>query len=241
MPIVSGAPVTPAGTSTEVFHRDHRNLNGNSRVDNDLVRYTLHPGDNAPLIEVWDSVASAWSTVGGFQLRTTNSGPILPLQSYALGIISPEEVTWEERRYDSNGTALVRLLGRIRRGSRLIEWQIVAASGAGLTDTQSIALVGAVAGTWAAATSGDSTGIAFTAAGVNQVPGFAFLTTPPAAASVGGTSLYSGATVPAGTVTRLSTLAGYQDAMYAALSTPAAYAQRWAAYNRTRIRQRLLV
>jgi hypothetical protein len=100
--------------------------------------------------------------------------------------------------------------------------------------------VGAVAGTWAAATSGDSTGVAFTQAAL-QVPGFCFLTTPPAAASVSTTNLYSGATVPAGTVTRLAVLAGYQDAMFTSLATAAAYAQRFANYNRTRVRQRLLV
>jgi hypothetical protein len=229
----------PGSISSEVFWKDHRNINGYYRISNGVLRYTIQEGGGvSPLIEVWSG--SAWVTIGNYQMQTVNAGTVLPLQTVNFTIISPEEIIWTERRFDTGGTALVVVTNRIRRGHRLIESQILAASGAGLTGTQSIGIVGAVAGTWAAATSGDSTGVAFTQAAL-QVPGFCFLTTPPAAASVSTTNLYSGATVPAGTVTRLAVLAGYQDAMFTSLATAAAYAQRFANYNRTRVRQRLLV
>lgn len=241
MPIITGA-TTPSFGVLEVFWKDHRNQNGKWKIANDLLRYTINevtPG--SPLIETWDVTANAWVSTGNFQLQVTNAGPVLPVQSVQLLTISPEETIWVERRYDSAGTALVVVTCRIRRGSRLIECQIVAASGAGLTGTQSIGIVGAANVVHTVVQSADTTGVVFTSTS-KLLPGFCYLTTPAnAPTSPSNTTLYSGATVPAGTITRLNVLCGDQDAQYTALTTAALYAARWASYSRTRIRQRLLV
>jgi hypothetical protein len=242
MPIVGGS-ITIA--PLEVFFKDHRNQNGKWKVNNDLLRYTvvdpligLTPG--APLIEVWDVTAAGWVAMGNYQLQVTNTGPVLPVQTVQFLTISPEEVIWVERRYDSAGTSLVVVTNRIRRGSRLIESQLVSASGAGLTGTQSIGIVSAPNVAWTVTTSADATGVVFTSTS-KLVPGFCFLTTPPnAATSPSNTTLYSGATVPAGTVTRLAILAGDQDAQWTSLASAATYAGRWASYNRQRVRQKIL-
>ncbi|HEV2036944.1 MAG TPA: hypothetical protein VGU71_22560 [Candidatus Dormibacteraeota bacterium] len=228
-------------TQTEVFWKDHRNINGNWEISNDLVRYYFAEGVASPSIDVWDVNVAGWVTMGNFQLQTTNAGPVLPLQTVQFLTISPEEVIWVERRYDTAGTALVSVVNRIRRGSRLIESQIIAASGAGLTGTQSIGIVSAPNVAWTVVNSADSTGVVFTSTS-KLMPGFCFLTTPPNAATApSNTTLYSGATVPAGTITRLAILAGDSDAQLSALGSTALYAARWASYNRQRIRQRILV
>jgi hypothetical protein len=241
VPIITGA-TTPGFGALEVFWKDHRNQNGKWKIANDLIRYTINdatPG--SPLIETWDVTANAWVTMGNFQLQVTNTGPVLPVQTVQLGTISPEEIIWTERRYDSAGTALVVVTNRIRRGSRLIECQIVAASGAGLTGTQSIGIIGAANVAHTVVQSADVTGVVFTSTS-KLLPGFCFLTTPAnAPTSPSNTTLYSGLTVPAGTITRLAILCGDQDAQYTSLGTAALYAARWASYSRQRIRQRILV
>ena len=242
MPIITGA-TTPSFGALEVFWKDHRNQNGKWKIANDLVRYTINdvtPG--SPLLEVWSPTAVAWVSVGNYQLQVTNTGPVLPVQQVQFGVISPEETIWTERRYDSAGTALVVVTNRIRRGSRLIESQIVAASGAGLTGTQSIGIAG-LTGTLSVFTTADTTGVVCVGPPGSVIPGFCFLTAAPNAPSIGGSNLFgSGATVPAGTITRLSVLVGFQDAQWTTLGANSTlYTARWAQYNRTRIRQRLLV
>jgi hypothetical protein len=245
MPIVGGS-ITIA--PLEVYHKDHRNQNGKWKIANDLLRYTivdpligLTPG--SPLIEVWNPNTSAWVSVGNYQLQNVNAGVVLPVQTAQFLVISPEEMIWVERRYDAAGTALAVVTNRIRRGSRIIESQIVAASGAGLTGTQSVAIAN-VTGTLAVAQSADSTGVVFTGAGADakQLPGFCYLTQNPNAPTISGTLCASGATVPAGTVTRIGILVGYQDAQYTSLgATGGLYAARWASYGRIRIRQKIVV
>jgi hypothetical protein len=244
VPIVGGS-ITIA--PLEVFHKDHRSQNGKWKVANDLLRYTivdpligLTPG--SPLIEVWDPNTSAWLALGNYQLQNVNSGVVLPVQTVQFLVISPEEVIWVERRYDSAGTALAVVTNRIRRGSRLIESQIVAASGAGLTGTQSIGIVNLPNVVWSVAQSADLTGVVFTSTS-KLLPGFCYLTANPSApTSPSNTTAYSGATVPAGTITRIGILGGVQDAQYTSLgATGALYAARWASYGRQRIRQKILV
>lgn len=240
MPILGGG-LTLA--PLEVFWREHRNLNGKWKVANDLLRYTiseLSPG--SPLIEVWDPNTSAWLSMGNYQLQTTNAGPVLPVQAVQFQTISPEEIVWVERRYDTAGTALVVVTNRIRRGSRLVESMIVAASGAGLTGTQSIGFTNLANLVHTVAQSADSSGVVFTSTS-KLLPGFCYLTTNPnAPTSPSNTTAYAGATVPAGTITRIGILGGVQDAQYTALgATGALYAGRWASYNRQRVRQRIAV
>ena len=100
--------------------------------------------------------------MGNYQMRVTNAGAVLPVQTVKFQTISPEEVVWTEWRYDTAGTALVVVTNRVRRGSRIIESQIVAASGAGLTDTQSIGIVAAPNLTWTVAPSADLQAVVFT-------------------------------------------------------------------------------
>lgn len=239
MPIVGGA-ITIA--PLEVFHKDHKNQNGKWKIANDLLRYTINElSAGSPLIEVWDPNTSAWLSLGNYQLRVTNAGAVLPVQSTQFQTVSPEEIIWTERRYDTAGSALVAVTNRIRRGSRLIESQIVAASGAGLTDTQSIGIINLPNFVWSVAQSADSTGVVFTSTS-KLLPGFCYLTANPSApTSPSNTTAYAGATVPAGTITRIGILGGVQDAQYTSLGTAALYAARWASYNRQRIRQRILV
>lgn len=240
MPVVTGA-TSPGISPLEVFHKDHRNQNGKWKISNDLLRYTINElSVGSPLIEVWDPNSSAWLALGNYQLQVTNSGPVLPVQGTMFQIVSPEEIVWVERRYDSAGTALVAVTNRIRRGSRLIESQIVAASGAGLSGTQSIGIVNLPNLTWSVAQSADSTGVVFTSTS-KLLPGFCYLTqNPNAPTTPSTTTCYAGATVPAGTITRIGILGGVQDAQYTSLgATGALYAARWASYNRQRIRQRI--
>jgi hypothetical protein len=237
LPIIGGA-VTIA--PLEVFHKDHHNINGKWKIANDLLRYTiseLTPG--SPLLEVYNG--AAWTAIGNYQMRVTNAGPILPVQNVQFLTISPEETIWVERRFDTAGTALVVVTNRIRRGSRLIESQIVAASGAGLTDTQSVAII-ATAGTWSGNLSADGTGLVFgDITPTTRLPGFCYLTKNANAYSIVGQILGSGLTVPAGTISRIGVLVAYQDAQWTSLGSSAAYAGRWAQYNRQRIRQRIVV
>ncbi len=227
----------------EVFWRDHVNQNGYTRIDNDLIRYTLHVGDTAPLLETWSS--GAWITVGNYQLQAYNGATdlALPLQGYELITISPEEVVWEERRYDAAGSGLVVVKNRIRRGSRVVESFIVTAAGLGLThNAVGITNIPPNAA-WTIANSADTSGVVATRGGSVHVPGFAFLTKPAvAAAFVGGNqNFFSGLRVPAGSLARIGIVVGLQDAIYAAAGTPAAYAAKVAAYNRQRILQRTQV
>lgn len=231
--------VPAAGTSTEVFWEDHRNLNGYARMSNGLVRYTVVLGTaGSPLVEAFNSDAMGWVTVGNFQFQS--SGTTLPLQGFQLTKVTPEEVEWTEFRYDANGTSLVKADCRIRRGSRVIETTLTVASGNGLSG-QGIALVN-TPNSGAATQSSDGSGVV--QVGSSQtLPGFCYLSQPPvgsAPTSAAG-ALYSQLSVPAGTIARLGILAGWQDAQYRSLGTAAAYVGRWAAYNRVRVRQVLVV
>lgn len=228
--------------STEIFHPDHLLVNANCQIHNGLVRYTIVPGTPGhPLVEVYNG--TAWATVGNYQLQSY-SGSVytaLALREFNLLVVSPDEIIWEERRYDTGSTAYARVVNRIRRGSRLIETQIISASGQGLTGAQSVALTNTTAS--AANTTADLTaGYGTPTAGSNKaLPGFCYLTSPPTAATFASTNLYSGLSVPAGTVTRASIFAGLTDAQWTTLATSAAYVTKWSSYNRTRVRQRIVI
>jgi hypothetical protein len=212
--------------STEVFYNDHRFLGTTAVIGNQLVRYTINlssPG--SPLIEVWKQASAAWATVGNYQTQCYDGAAytVLPLQGFQPLIVSPEEIVWEERRYDSAGKSLVRTVNRIRRGSLIVESQIVAASGLPLSGAQSVGLTNIGAGT-AAATSMDGTAAIATANAV--LPAFLYLTTPATAATVSTTNFYSGISVASGTVGRIGILCGIEDtsqwALFVAFAAPSA-------------------
>lgn len=240
MPVAIQAPVVPsqAVISAEVFHPSHRFTGTYGRPQNGLLRYSINrltPGH--PLVEVWNG--SAWATIGNYTLQAWNGSVYtpLPLQSFLFRTISPEEMIWEEQRYDAASVALVRVVNRIRRGSRLIESQIIAYSGLGLTGPQSIGLT--TTGSTSVSTSADATGSV--GSGGATLPGFAYLDAPATTATVASGSLYSGLTIAAGVQKRIGLLAGVADAQRTSLGTDALYAARWASVNRTRVKQRLLV
>lgn len=227
----------------EQFHKDHRNINGYTRFTNGLICYTIYPAGNTtqPLIETYFS--SAWATIGNFNLRSYSGSAYtqLPIQSFNITKLSPEEVIWEEQRFDNAGTGLVRVINRMRRGSKIIESSIISASGQGLVGQQSVQFTG-VTGTPALTTSANADGVVFTGATGSALPGFVFLTTPGFAGLVSGTTANSGLTVSSGTISRMGIVAGAQDAIYTgAGSTGPLYAAKMASHLRSRVRQLLLV
>jgi hypothetical protein len=226
---------------SEVFWRDHRWVNRYTIIHNGLLRYTYDATSNGhPLIECW--TGAAWTTIGNYQLQAYDGTTYTPLpaQTIQLRIVSPEEIVWDETRYDITGIAMVRVTNRIRRGSRLIESQVVTASGLGLTGAQSVALT--ATGATAAALTADSSGsLATGASGVVPIPGFTYLSPVPTAVTFSSTNFYSGIKVAAGTVARFNIVSAYRDAMRTTLTTDALLIQRWAAYSRTRVKQRILI
>jgi hypothetical protein len=217
-------------TVTEVFWRDHRWVSNTVLITNQLLRYTISlgtPGD--PLLEVWDQATSAWLTVGNYRLQgySGSAYTTLPLQGFSLITVSPEEIIWEERRYDATGAALVRCVNRIRRGYRTIECQIVAASGQGLTGISSVNITNMPGTPALVSISSTTTNYAaeFTT-GASVAAAVMYLDTP--VTSLQGVNLQTaqlGISVPAGTVFRfglacLNTVT--QDAQYNAFVAPAA-------------------
>lgn len=169
--------------ATEVFWKDHRNLNGYYKFDNQLVRYTVNMGGGGdPLIEVASS--GAWVTMGNYQLV----GGSATVQSLQLGVISPEEVTWTEERY---GTFyFYRVLNRLRRGSKIIESSIVAAGNTSFNSAGAIQITNVpfVANASGALLAPDTTSLV----GVGQaavVPGFLYLNRPANAGGMTGNLL----------------------------------------------------
>lgn len=233
----------PAGTSVpqviqsiEVFHKDHLWQNRYARLTNQLLRYNADlQVAGHPLIEVWSG--SAWTTIGNLQLSAFDGNVTytpLPLRWLDFDLISPEEITWHEFRYDAGSVAISRVNGRIRRGSRLIELQVIAVSGQGLNGVNSLQITGT--GGTTLTTSADGTGVVVT--GGASVPGCCYLSAPPFAATLSSGTLSTGLGTPAGTISRIGILAGYQDSQFA---SAAAYAAKMASYNRQRILQRLMV
>lgn len=223
----------------EVFHEDHRFLGSYVQLQNGLVRYSiLLAGGGQPLVEFWSG--SAWVSAGNMTVQLYNGVTYYPapVQSALVLSISPEEVTWEERRWDTARQGLVRLVCRLRRGSRIIEMQMIAASGMAPTGASAVALTNCGVTATAATADGSAavgTGIA------SSTVGWLYLTQTGAAASVASTTYSSGIFAAAGTVSRFGLLASPNDAMFTSLATASAFVQRWSAYNRSRIRQRILV
>lgn len=189
---------TNRSTQTEVFWKDHRNQNGWWEFNNGLLRYYFQENAAAsPAIDIWDATTSAWITLGNYQLQTVNAANDLPLQSIQISVISPEEIVWTERRYGTASTAMVMVQNRIRRGSRLIESLIVAASGAGLTGTQSVGIVNApaIGGTYAVVASADGTGVVLQSTPVPFTDGFETAAAISTAFQGVGTSAKEGAAV----------------------------------------------
>ncbi len=259
-------------TSTEVYWTDHRYLNGNVKFTNGLVRYTISVSSNvSPLIEVWNG--SAWTTLGKFQLDGGTSG----IQRFRVLRVSPEEIIWEEQRWSaasSTDQGRYVVTNRIRRGSRIIEVQVLCASnghatvpdGACYLSNIPVSVSGFVV-------TNDGTAVIGTG-GSTIVPGFLWLDNPSTTTGLvssfnsttgvlgggnsmlgnivlgsggqGGGSSYtnldSGMSIIQGTVTRFGILAGYQDAQWTSLGATAnLYGTRFSAYNRSRVRQRLLI
>lgn len=259
-------------TSTEVYWKDHRYINGYVKITNGLLRYTVQIASNvAPLIEVWNG--TAWTTLGKYQLDGGTSG----IQRIKLVRVSPEEIIWEEQRWAaSSGTDQGRYVvtNRVRRGSRIIESQVLCASNGHATTPAGACYLSNVPATVNNfIVTNDGTAVVGTG-GSTVVPGFLFLDAPSNTSNLvstfnattgvlggsnsqlgnivlgsggqGGAVSYSdldsGLSIVQGTVTRFGILCGYQDAQWTSLGgTANLYGTRFSAYNRNRVRQRLLI
>lgn len=259
-------------TSTEVFWKDHRYINGYVKITNGLLRYTVQIASNvAPIIEVWNG--SAWVTMGYYQL----DGGVSGVQRIKMITVSPEEVVWEEQRWStasSSDQGRYVVTNRVRRGSRIIESQVLCASnGHATTPVGACYLSNMPASVNGFIITSDGTAVIGTG-GTGVVPGFLYLDQPSTGSglisnfngitgmlgggnsmlgnivlgsggqggSVSSTDLDSGYSIVQGTVTRFGILCGYQDAQWTSLGgTAQAYGTRFSAYNRNRVRQRMLL
>jgi hypothetical protein len=222
--------------SGEIFDLDDTML-AQGTISGSAVQATRGQ-QQSPLIEVWSG--SAWVLLGNYQIAGAVSNVNTAVQGVTMGVISPEEVVWEERRYDNQKKVFCRVINRIRRGSRLIESQIVAAAGEALNTTASIGIVGMPAATYASNSSADSTG-AIATGGPSIAPGFATITAATVNPFVNNNGYFTGAGPAANAYAQIAIICGYQDAMYTSVGTAALNAAKWASYNRNRVKQRILV
>jgi hypothetical protein len=169
-------------TQTEVFWKDHVNLNGNWEFTNQLVKYIINTAGGEPFVQV--NNAGAWNTVGQLQLVTG----FATIQAVQLGTISPEEVTWTEDRI-GNGY-FFKVQGRIRRGSRIIEMAVVAAGNLSNNLGGAIQLINIPSAVTGALLTPDGTGV--TSVGGVLEFGFNFLSKPANLLAGAGGSLQFG-------------------------------------------------
>jgi hypothetical protein len=197
---------------------------------------------------MWKS--GAWVTLGSLQLQAYSGSAytVLPLQRFRIKTLSPAEVTWDEWRYDASATSMVKVRGRLRMGSPMVELQVVVAAGQSLSGQQSVSLVNLPAsGSYAVYNSADGTGslLRDTTDTVTNLPGWlalsGFQTGGPALAGGGfAANLF----VPVGGVGRFSLLAASEVMpMFGSYGTGqlSGFVGQWASYNRMRVRQILLV